>query len=101
MSQITPGMIECWRINFGLDKRSPKDAMRWWNDTMRGLAPAGAVAALGMLLQERETMLRALQASGPSIDGWAPRMVLYDTDGHPLATRAIEMGDLVPGADQG
>ena len=56
MTTITPDMIDAWLINYGLDKRSPGEAARWWCDEMEGKAPAGAVAALGLLLQERETM---------------------------------------------
>ena len=51
---ITPDMIETWRINYGLDTRSPEDAARWWADRYDGLAPAGAVAAFGYLLKERD-----------------------------------------------
>ena len=54
MNKITPDMIETWRINYGLDKRSPEDAARWWADRYDGLAPAGAVAAFGYLLEERD-----------------------------------------------
>lgn len=42
-----------WRANYGLDKRSPEDAARWWDDEC-GMAPAGAVAALGLALRELE-----------------------------------------------
>ena len=51
--EIPPEVIECWRINYGLDKRSPAEAAAWWQDKC-GMAPPGAVAALGMLLQERD-----------------------------------------------
>lgn len=57
MTQITDDMVDCWRINYGLDKRSPEDAMRWWDSRWSGHAPAGAVAALGLLLQEREALI--------------------------------------------
>lgn len=53
-NMITPDMIETWRINYGLDTRSPEDAARWWADRYDGLAPAGAVAAFGYLLKERD-----------------------------------------------
>tara|TARA_R110000868_G_scaffold8110_1_gene41863 strand:- start:481 stop:753 length:273 start_codon:yes stop_codon:yes gene_type:complete len=51
---ITPEMIETWRTNYGLDKRSPAEAARWWSDKYDGLAPAGAVAAFGYLLEARD-----------------------------------------------
>jgi hypothetical protein len=41
-----------WRINYGLDRRSPEDAARWWGCG----APAGAVAALGLCLDEVERL---------------------------------------------
>ena len=49
--------IKCWRINYGLDKRTPEEAMRWWNANCDGMAPAGAVAALGLALDEIERLL--------------------------------------------
>ena len=51
---ISADMIESWRANYGLDKRTPADAARWWNDNLRGFAPSGAVAALGLALEELE-----------------------------------------------
>lgn len=44
--------IRTWRINYGLDTRTPEQAMRWWSGEMHGCAPAGAVAALGLCLDE-------------------------------------------------
>ena len=44
--------INTWRINYGLDKRTPEEAQRWWDENLNGMAPAGAVAALGICLQE-------------------------------------------------
>jgi hypothetical protein len=52
MTNITQDMIDCWRINYGLDKRTPEEAMRYWHANLDGLAPAGAVAALGLALDE-------------------------------------------------
>jgi hypothetical protein len=57
---IDDEMICGWRINYGLDEKSPEDAMRWWNDAMDGRAPAGAVAALGLALNEIERLRAAL-----------------------------------------
>jgi hypothetical protein len=51
--------INVWRINFCLLGRSPAEASKWWNDRNRGLAPAGAVAALGTCIDEINR-LRAL-----------------------------------------
>ena len=50
-TDLTPDLIACWRANYGLDKRTPDEAMRWWSDNNIGQAPAGAVAALGLCLE--------------------------------------------------
>jgi hypothetical protein len=51
-SKLDQETIECWRINYGLDKRSPAEAARWWHDNFEGRAPAVCVAALGLALKE-------------------------------------------------
>jgi hypothetical protein len=66
---VDQATIDCWRANYGLDKRTPADAAKWWSDNMRGLAPAGCVAALGVALDELEA-LRALAA--PSVPSGEP-----------------------------
>ncbi|MBP9032541.1 MAG: hypothetical protein KBG29_01520 [Pseudomonadales bacterium] len=58
---ITDDHIKCWKINYGLDNKSPADAMRWWNDNNNGMAPAGAVAALGLCLEEMERMRATIE----------------------------------------
>jgi len=60
-NQIDDKMLAGWRINYGLDTRTPAEAMRWWYDRMDGKAPAGAVAALGFCIDEIER-LRADQS---------------------------------------
>lgn len=54
--------INCWRINYGLDQRTPAAAMCWWSERANGMAPAGAVAALGLCLQEIERLRAQAQA---------------------------------------
>ena len=54
--QIDATMLSDWRINYGLDTRTPAEAMRWWYDRMDGKAPAGAVAALGLCIDEIERL---------------------------------------------
>lgn len=49
---VDQATIDCWRANYGLDKRTPVEAMRYWADTCAGMAPAGAVAALGIALDD-------------------------------------------------
>lgn len=49
---IDANTINCWRINYGLNDKSPEEAMRWWDERLNGMAPAGAVAALGLALDE-------------------------------------------------
>lgn len=56
MMKITQDMVDCWSTNYGLDTRSPEEAARFWDESIYGMAPAGAVAALGMLIQERQAM---------------------------------------------
>ena len=68
IESITPDMVDCWRANYGLDARSPADAARYWVDTCAGMAPAGAVAALGLLLQERERWVTAAAAALEVLD---------------------------------
>ena len=68
IESITPEMVDCWRANYGLDARSPADAARYWVDTCAGMAPAGAVAALGLLLQERERWVTAAAAALEVLD---------------------------------
>lgn len=56
---LTDDHIQCWKINYGLDKRTPQEAMQWWHDGnggYGGMAPAGAVAALGLCLLEIERL---------------------------------------------
>jgi hypothetical protein len=58
---IPDDVIECWKANYGLDKRTPEQAMRWWHDSCNGMAPAGAVAALGLCLIEIERLKALLK----------------------------------------
>ena len=52
MTDLAPVLIAGWRTNYGLDTRTPEEAMRWWDERWLGKAPAGAVAALGLCLEE-------------------------------------------------
>lgn len=58
---IDQGTLDAWRATYGLDKRTPRDAAQWWSDSLRGLAPAGAVAALGVALDDLDALRTALQ----------------------------------------
>ena len=60
---ITDDMVATWKMNYGLDTRGPAEAMKWWVDAMDGKAPAGAVAALGLLLEERERCADAMRCA--------------------------------------
>ena len=53
---ISSEMIKTWKINYGLDKRTPEEAGRWWNEHMAGVAPYGAVTALGLCLEEIDSL---------------------------------------------
>lgn len=59
MTEVTPDMIECWKVNYGLDKRSPAEAAQMWQASFMRGAPAGAVAALGLCIQEIERLRKA------------------------------------------
>ena len=76
MGKITQEMVDCWRANYGLDTRSPVDAARYWSDACAGMAPAGAVAALGLLLQERD----ALRKEAERYRWLAARLLAADFD---------------------
>lgn len=56
---IYQATIDCWRINYGLDKRTPAEAAKWWQDSFHGHAPSGCVAALGVALDELESERKA------------------------------------------
>jgi len=60
---ITQDEINCWRANYGLDIRTPADAMDYWSTRCAGTAPAGAVAALGLCIDEIATLRAQLAAS--------------------------------------
>jgi hypothetical protein len=59
---VTKEMIKCCRINYKLDDRTYDEAFRWWHDKMNGMAPAGAVAALGLCLDEIERLREVLKS---------------------------------------
>ncbi len=48
--------INRWRANYGLVERNPIQAAQFWEMTNGGMAPAGAVAALGICLDELAEM---------------------------------------------
>ncbi len=48
--------INRWRANYGLVERNPIQASQFWEMTNGGMAPAGAVAALGICLDELAEM---------------------------------------------
>ena len=68
MTVITDDMVATWKVNYGLDTRGPAEAMKWWADAMDGKAPAGAVAALGLLLEERERHADAMRCALDALD---------------------------------
>jgi hypothetical protein len=60
---MTHDMISCWKFNYGLDTRTPADAMRYWDERCNGMAPAGAVAALGLCIEHIERLRAELDAA--------------------------------------
>ncbi|MGL4651467.1 MAG: hypothetical protein ACRC1H_18825 [Caldilineaceae bacterium] len=106
MTDITQDVIDCWRINYGLDKRSPAEAAKWWSERHDGLAPSGAVAALGAALDEidrlradihschpackragcvNERLRAALREAADSIESWGAYASDYFRQKHDLA----------------
>ena len=57
--RVTDELIKAWEINYGLSKRTPEEACRWWSDNNHGMAPAGAVAALGLCIAEIKALREA------------------------------------------
>ena len=49
--EVTPEIIDCWRINYGLDK-TPHELCAFWNDRV----PSGAVMALKVACNEIESL---------------------------------------------
>lgn len=76
--------IRTWRINYGLDTRTPEQAMRWWSGEMHGCAPAGAVAALGLCIDELERLRAALVAAMEIVQKERTR-IAYNAKGAPPA----------------
>lgn len=62
---VDQATIDGWRVNYGLDKRTPREAVQWWSDNLGGFAPAGAVAALGVALDELDALRAAIEAALP------------------------------------
>lgn len=83
-NQIDAKMLSDWRINYGLDTRTPAEAMRWWHDHMDGKAPAGAVAALGLCIDEIERLRAALEAAMEVVQKERTR-IAYNAKGAPPA----------------
>lgn len=50
--------IRTWKANYKLDTMTPEGAMTWWYANNNGMAPAAAIAALGLALKEIERLKR-------------------------------------------
>lgn len=86
--------IRCWRINYGLDTRTPEEAMRWWSTHRDGMAPAGAVAALGLCLQERDRLRSALLSARAWIEADRQSLVSASTIAGEPATDHLDRAAL-------
>ena len=86
---VDQATIDCWRANYGLDKRTPAQAAQWWSENMRGFAPSGCVAALGVALDE----LAALRKDAERYR-WLrhgdndERCIRLTSEGHPYMLRS-------------
>jgi hypothetical protein len=67
---IDHDMIACWKVNYGLDTRTPADAMRYWDERCNGMAPAGAVAALGLCIEHIERLRAELAEARRDAEHW-------------------------------
>lgn len=63
--------IKAWRENYALHTPYPSEAARYWEERCDGMAPAGAVAALGLCLQQIERMKLHLEQSRLLIESQA------------------------------
>ncbi len=57
-------LIRGWRINYGMDTRTPMEAAQWWRDYARGrdlCAPTGTILALGAAIEEIERLSAELK----------------------------------------
>ncbi len=61
--------IRCWRINYKLDTLTPEGAATWWYSNNKGMAPASAIGALGMALEEIERLKQELQDAEDELYG--------------------------------
>ena len=71
-TMVTQDMVDCWRVNYALDHLTPENAMRFWAENHGGWAPAGAVAALGLMLEEREQLRTALKLAVGALSMLSP-----------------------------
>jgi hypothetical protein len=82
---IDHDMIACWKVNYGLDTRTPADAMRYWDERCNGMAPAGAVAALGLCIEHIERLRAELAEARRELEAvngesHADRCAQFDVD---------------------
>jgi hypothetical protein len=102
---VSQEVIACWRKNYGLDKRTPAEAARWWHDNLDRKAPAGCVAALGIALDDMD-MLRAeierlrdgLEGAIECVESWAAYAPDYFKTKHDLAGELQRLRKLLDGA---
>lgn len=65
---ITDELMQRWQGHYGLTDRSPAEAARWWIEHMHGDVPAGAVAALGLAINEIKRLRKVLRAAQAHVD---------------------------------
>jgi hypothetical protein len=88
---VDQATIDCWRANYGLDKRTPAEAAKWWSDSMRGLAPSGCVAALGVALEE----LAALRKDAERYS-WLRHRAPFGPTRRPVVWMTVSHGENLP-----
>ena len=77
--EVTPEMIDCWRINYGLHK-NPHELCAFWNDRV----PSGAVMALKVACDE----IIRLQSLRKKAERYAERELAKALDARPAVGAA-------------
>ena len=79
---IDADTIATWRINYGLEGRTPAEAAKYWQDGIYGAAPSGAVAALGTCINEFERLRSDYDLLKRAVNESGDCLPACDADGH-------------------
>lgn len=79
---IDADTIATWRINYGLEGRTPAEAAKYWQDGIYGAAPSGAVAVLGTCINEFERLRSDYDLLKRAVNESGDCLPACDADGH-------------------